>query len=350
MTLDDLAQGEHWMTPDERQNAAELVQSLRQIIAGRPIPENYPLVHCAREFILHHTLCQRLENGLIPDPAAVYPAIDPILAGYIARLHDRVRRILKEFQETAEKLDPTKPVRDTRRDGNHADRKASSDTVTPLAAEETPNVPIPPGIMCREFFEEFGVDDGDPELFSDEPSFFDLPIDVQFRLRPHLFHPHVRKRLGLPQTDPEPYPDPEAAFKEAMDAYLASGAEEELQALPAAQDASAPQPIPTPQPAPTPSTPSTPSPTSSLSIVNCPLSIPSPSTPSNSSHSSPPNANQFSQAQTPESDLPRPKTQDPKPSPWRSPIPPTPPPKVEYYRVKPTPFNQHIRYKYPDSS
>ena len=107
MTLDDLAQGEHWMTPDERQNAAELVQSLRQIIAGRPIPENYPLVHCAREFILHHTLCQRLENGLIPDPAAVYPAIDPILAGYIARLHDRVRRILREFQDIADKLDPT---------------------------------------------------------------------------------------------------------------------------------------------------------------------------------------------------------------------------------------------------
>ncbi len=169
MTLNDLAQGEAWMDPEECQAAAEIVRSLRQSFADRQIPETTFLILRVQDYLVHHTLCRRLDRSLMPDPGhsrengnPAAPAIpDPKLAEQIGKSRDRLRRTLKELEDTVNKLAPPPPP--------------------------PPSASAPPVIdanFYKELIEEIGVDLNDPEFFSDEENFYDLPLEEQIRLRP----------------------------------------------------------------------------------------------------------------------------------------------------------------------
>ena len=73
MTLTELAQGELWMDPEERQTVADLTRSIQRSFADRQIPENPFLVLRVQDFLLHHTVCRRLERSLSPDPPPPFP-------------------------------------------------------------------------------------------------------------------------------------------------------------------------------------------------------------------------------------------------------------------------------------
>ena len=102
MNLTDLAHGEPWMDPEERQTAAKLVQSFQQLFTDRQIPDNPFLVLRVEDVLLHHTLCRRLECNLTSGPDPVTPA----LAGQIGKARDRRRKSLKELEDTVAKLTP----------------------------------------------------------------------------------------------------------------------------------------------------------------------------------------------------------------------------------------------------
>ena len=152
MTLSDLAQGESWMDPEERQTAAELVQSLQQSFTDRQIPETSFLLLRVQDYLLHHALCRRLERSLIPDPATAPPAtVLPSLAEHIGKTRDRLRKSLKDLEDTAAKLAPPPPPPPPARPFNLPD-------------------------FYKPILEAAGVDlINDPDFFADEDNFYDVP-------------------------------------------------------------------------------------------------------------------------------------------------------------------------------
>jgi hypothetical protein len=110
MNLSDLTHGEPWMDPEERQCAAELVQSIQQSFTDRQIAPTPFLILRVQDYLLHHTLCRRLERSLTPDPAAIPPfTVPPSLAEHIGKCRDRLRKALKELEDAAAKLAPPSP-------------------------------------------------------------------------------------------------------------------------------------------------------------------------------------------------------------------------------------------------
>jgi hypothetical protein len=105
MNLENIAQGEPWMTPAEHQTVVGLVQSFQQSFSDRAIPETPFLVLRVRDVLVSLTLCRRLELNLSLDPDAP-AAVTPLLAGHIGKAVDRHRRALKELEQTANKLVP----------------------------------------------------------------------------------------------------------------------------------------------------------------------------------------------------------------------------------------------------
>ena len=173
MTLNDLLHGEPWMDPGERETAAGLVRSIQQSFAERQIPETTFLVLRVQDFLLHHTLCRRLERSLSPDPAATMPAaVLPTLAEHIGKCRDRLRKALKELEDAAAKLAPPPP----------------------------PPPPPPQPFNLPDFYkpilEEVGIGlINDPDFFADEPNHYDLP--GQARPAPsHPSHPSVPHPLS----------------------------------------------------------------------------------------------------------------------------------------------------------
>ena len=155
MTLNDLAQGELWMDSEERQTAANLVQSLQNAFTGRQIPETPFLVLRVQDVLLHHTLCRRLERSLTPDPRhsredgnPSSPAEVPSkLAEQIGKSRDRLRKSLKELEDTANKLDPAAPKTGAKQkafsEGQTTPIANSNKACTPPAAQAPtrPNIP-----------------------------------------------------------------------------------------------------------------------------------------------------------------------------------------------------------------
>ncbi len=298
MTLNDLTQGELWMDLQERQTAAELVQSFQQLFAERQIPETLFLVLRVRDFVLHHTLCLRLERSLTPshspedgnprhsreDGNPSSPAtVAPVLAGHIGRTRDRLRKSLKDLEDAADKLDPTAPVCKAPGKGKHAAKKGLSVAVD-VSGEATPYNPMNDPKFWQKTIEAVGIDLNDPDFFADEDNYYDLPPSRH------------------PETQAEPKPDPSVTPAQVSVTPAQAGAQPPS-VTPAQAGAQSSDTSPNPSPAQNP-TPSDPEPSASasprppLSIVNYPLSIP-----------------------------------------------PTPPPKVFIYKVKPTPFNQGRRQK-----
>jgi len=188
MNIADLAQGEHWMDPEERQVAADLVHSFQQHMTERQIPETFFLVHRLRDFIVHHTLCLRLEGGLTPslrpapetgspDPA---PNLSPVLAGHIGRARSRLAKALKTLEDSAEELDPA--FNNAGKSGRTAKKRPS--THETASDEPNPRNPLHDPRYIQNLIEEVGIDLNDPEFFADEDNFYDLPLEEQIRLRP----------------------------------------------------------------------------------------------------------------------------------------------------------------------
>ena len=213
MTLNDLTHGEPWMDPEERQTAAELVQAIQQSLTDRQIPETPFLVLRVQDYLLHHTLCRRLERSLTPDPGATPPVtVLPSLAEHIGKSRDRLRKSLKDLDDAASKLAQQPPP--------------------PPPPARPFNLPD----FYKPILEEVGVDlINDPDFFADEDNFYDVP--------PYR-HP----------TNPDPSkPTPE----ELSDQSLSSGI-----------DSASNQSTPSDQPNPA----QDPKAPSSLSTVNCQLS------------------------------------------------------------------------------
>ena len=227
MTLNDLICGEPWMDPEEHESAAELVRSIQQSFIDRQIPETPFLVLRVQDFLLHHTLCRRLERSLIPDPAAVPPVtVLPSLAEHIGKARDRMRKALKELEDAAAKLAPP-PL--------PANPSAAKLTMgNGLPAAKTAN-PLDDPDFCQAIIEKAGIDLNDPDFFADEDNFYDVP-------------PY--RRPSEVESNPDPAVTPAQAGAQAPD-------------LTPAQKAQPPEPVLQP-PAPSPSP---------LSIVHSPLSI-----------------------------------------------------------------------------
>ncbi len=108
MNLSNLAQAEPWMDHEERQTAATLAAAFEKNFADRQIPEGPFLTLRVENCLVHHALCRRLERALTPDPDADTPAtITTAIAGHIGRARERLRKALKELEDTADKLAPT---------------------------------------------------------------------------------------------------------------------------------------------------------------------------------------------------------------------------------------------------
>ena len=214
MTLNDLTCGEPWMDPEEHESAAKLVRSLQQSFTDRQIPETPFLVLRVQDFLLHHTLCRRLERSLTPDPAAVPPVtVLPSLAEHIGKARDRMRKALKELEDAAAKLAPPPPP--------------------PPPPARPFNLPD----FYKPILEKAGVDlINDPDFFADEDNFYDVP-------------PY--RRPSEVESNPDPAVTPAQAGAQAPD-------------LTPVQEAEPPALIPHP---------TVPSP---LSIVHSPLSIANP--------------------------------------------------------------------------
>jgi hypothetical protein len=292
MTLNDLAQGEDWMYPEERRIVAAIVRSLRQTFADRQIPEGTFLLLRVQDYLTHHTLCRRLDRGLMPNPPqesnppfppSTAPSAPPDLklVEQIGKSRDRLRRTLKELEDATDKLDPSVPSSKAPSEGKVPAKGGAPEEVQPHDPMHNPK-------YIQDLIKEVGIDLNDPDFFADVDNFYDVP-------------PYTRPTNPGPVT-PAPHVTPAQA---------------------GAQSSSPP-----------------PSPPESSSN-----SEPHSSHESHWSHmshdchySQPPDA--FTD-QNPLPPDPRPQPQDPK----RSPIPPTPPPKVFVYKVKPTPFNQSPRFK-----
>ncbi len=374
MTLNDLTRGEHWMTPDERQIAAEFADAFRQRFAERQIPEDFLLAERVRDYILHRVLSIRLENNLILNPGGsgkdgdpgTHPVVAPVLAGHIVRVRDRVRKSLMDVEDAARERDPACAAADARGKGRRGGKNRFSTGATD-SSDAKPFNPMCDPKYVQSLIDDVGVDLNDEELFSDDdgPNFYDLPVEEQFRLRPHSFPPHIRKRIGLPLTDPDPIqsaaPDAGTAPDTAQSANPGAGmphntalrAAPDTGTVPDEEDADPPAPDTPPTERETP--PSTPP----AEVLNADRSQSSQlSQPSHNTQPPTPDSDTCASLSTvnyPQSTPPSPTNPNPDPDSVPSlsiincplSIPRTPPPKVEYYRVKPTPFNQRFKYEYP---
>ena len=103
MNLTDLAQAETWMDPEERRIADTLLAAFRKNFTERQIPENPFLALRLQNCLVQYILCRRIERSLT-DTAEE----DNIArANHVGRARERLRRSLKELEDTANKLTPS---------------------------------------------------------------------------------------------------------------------------------------------------------------------------------------------------------------------------------------------------
>lgn len=155
MSLKDLARPEPWMDQEERQTAATLIAAFQQHFADRDIPENPFLTLRLQDCLLHYTLCRRLENAILADSREITAAE----AAHIGKARERLRKALKDLEDTAKRLTPpAEPFPNSAETGNrstkrHPESPKSPETPAPatskadtLPQNENPAVspPLPP--------------------------------------------------------------------------------------------------------------------------------------------------------------------------------------------------------------
>ncbi len=140
MNLEKLAQPAAWMNPEERHTAAALIAAFQRLFTERGVPENPFIALRLQDCLVHYTLCRRLENGLLAGSGDITPAE----AAQIGRVRDRLRRALKDLEDTAKKLaPPAESSSKTSRKGVPPETPA----VTPLDPQkEVQNPTAPPPV------------------------------------------------------------------------------------------------------------------------------------------------------------------------------------------------------------
>ena len=186
MTLNDLLSGEPWMDDLERQTAARIVQAMQREFADREIPETTFLALRVQDYLLHYTLCRRLERSLTPAAESACPvSVVPTLAEHIGKCRDRLRKAHKELEDAAAKLAPPPPP--------------------PPPPQRPFNLPD----FYKPILEEVGVDlINDPELFrglTTKEDEFGRVCFVDFKDAPEQFRGWSYRPA---QQDPMPSPDP----------------------------------------------------------------------------------------------------------------------------------------------
>lgn len=98
MNLNTLAQGESWMTPEERGLNRVFVHATAVFLADRGVPETPLILIRVNDIIATWLLARRLESALAPKPGAPAPCPTPAQAGAIGKCRDRLRRAMKDLE------------------------------------------------------------------------------------------------------------------------------------------------------------------------------------------------------------------------------------------------------------
>lgn len=105
MNQSTLAQGEPWMTPEERTLNHDFIQSTTQLLATRGVPESPLILLRINDVIVTWILARRLESALTPAPGKPAPCPTIAQAGAIGKCRDRLRRAMKELETCCPKGD-----------------------------------------------------------------------------------------------------------------------------------------------------------------------------------------------------------------------------------------------------
>ena len=164
MTLNDLAQAEPWMDQEERQITDTLIAAFRQNFAERQIPENPFLTLRLQNCLVQYILCRRLERSLTAgaeDPGTTHTA-------HVGRARERLRKALKELEDTANKLAPPSEA-----SSNPANTRPRLRTAGACLAVALGRRQVPPA------FEPAVINDSDDTpapKFQNQPSPLTIPI------------------------------------------------------------------------------------------------------------------------------------------------------------------------------
>ncbi|MBW7866229.1 MAG: hypothetical protein H3C30_17660 [Candidatus Hydrogenedentes bacterium] len=154
MTFNDLLTGEVWMSPEERLTHTNFITAVTAQLDARKVPASATLILRVAEAanLLH--LARRLERGLTPSPEdpGNY-SVTPALAEQIGKARERLRKALKEIEDTCATLgarasrgfaDEIRPMLDKGADLLN-DPRVTHETVAEIVPPETDNEDPDPG-------------------------------------------------------------------------------------------------------------------------------------------------------------------------------------------------------------